>query len=117
MRKSFGDINQINSVDCISTVNFIHWELVALLLHNFPIRKACCHMSTLPFLLQGISSQSVLSDCIWAPLVVQCYNPGCKGRVWMDTEGQLAMNVYMPRAGSDFGVKLGDEGEALGKRE
>ena len=35
----------------------------------------------------------------------------------MDTEGQLAMNVYMPRAGSDFGVKLGDEGEALGKRE
>lgn len=35
----------------------------------------------------------------------------------MDTEGWLVMNVYMPRTGSEFGVKVGDKGEALGKRE
>lgn len=35
----------------------------------------------------------------------------------MDTEGWLVMKVYMPRTGSDFGVKVGDGGEAPGKRK
>lgn len=34
----------------------------------------------------------------------------------MDTEGWLAMDFYMPRTESDFGVKAGDEDEALGKK-
>lgn len=35
----------------------------------------------------------------------------------MDKEGWLVMNAYMPRTGSNSGVKVGNEDETLGKRE
>lgn len=113
MRKSFVDINQINSVEFPSAVNLTHWELAALLLQNVPYQEALLSdvHPPLPF------TKPFLWDCIWVQLLVQCYVPGWKRHVWMDTKGWLVMNVYMPRTGSDFGVEVGDEGEVLGKRE
>lgn len=99
MKNSFVDINQINSVDFLSALKLIHWELVALLLQNFPYQETL--LSTLLFLP---STRPFLSDCIWVQLLVQRYVPRWKGHVWMDTEGWLVMKVYMPRTGSDFGV-------------
>lgn len=72
---------------------------------TFSVRKPCCHMSTLPLLLQGLSSQITSGFSSW-------WNPmyligkihicifGWIGHVWIDTEGWPTMN-YLPRTGSD----------------
>lgn len=83
------------------------------MLQNFPYQEALLSYAHPPV----PSIRPFLSDYIWVQLLVQCYVPGWKGHVGMDTEGWLAMNVFMPRTGNVFGVKVGDEGEALGKRE
>lgn len=41
--------------------------------------------------------------------------PDWKGHVWMHTAGWQVMDLYMPRTESDFGVKAGEEDEALEK--
>lgn len=82
MRISFVNIKQTNSVDFVSAVNLIYWELVALL-DDF-----LCQEALLSYVYPPVTStRPFLSDYIWVQLLVESYVSDWKDTylyLWMD---------------------------------